>query len=58
MQVAFLGLTDLQERAYVVHHGDKGKICDEINSARWNDPVALLISSYINPPQGGWHRLD
>ena len=44
VQFAFLGLTDLQERAYVVHHGDKGKICDEINSARWNDPAALLIS--------------
>ena len=29
-----VNLSNMQERAYVVHHGDKGKICDEINSAR------------------------
>ena len=48
---------NIQERAYVVHHGDKGKICDEINSARCNHP-AVLICSFINPAQGGWHLLD
>jgi len=43
-----------QERAYVVHHGDKGKICDEINSARWMASFGLKSSEFAVGCTGGY----
>jgi hypothetical protein len=35
-----------QEKCYVVHHGDKKDICDEINGARWMADFGITSGSF------------